>query len=72
LRITLRNAETGGIDVDAIVSLIDEETSRLCVVYASNMSGAKLDIANIVARAREHRPYLFTVMDQVTWRDSSA
>jgi cysteine sulfinate desulfinase/cysteine desulfurase-like protein len=55
------DAETGGVDVDAIVSLVDDETALLSVMYASNISGAKLDIATIVERARAKKPGLFII-----------
>ncbi|MGF6767808.1 selenocysteine lyase/cysteine desulfurase [Paraburkholderia sp. GAS199] len=65
LRVAPSNAETGGVDVDAIISLIDDDTALLSVMYASNISGAKLDIASIAKRARERRPDLFIIVDAV-------
>ncbi|HEX7936939.1 MAG TPA: aminotransferase class V-fold PLP-dependent enzyme [Paraburkholderia sp.] len=65
LRVAPSNAETGGVDVDAIVSLIDDDTALLSVMYASNISGAKLDIASIVERARARKPDLFIIVDAV-------
>lgn len=53
LRVARSNPVTGGVDVDAIVGLIDEHTCVLNVIHASNISGAKLDMAAIVRRARE-------------------
>ena len=44
LRVAPSNPATGGIDVDAIVALVDQNTSVLNVIHASNISGAKLDI----------------------------
>jgi selenocysteine lyase/cysteine desulfurase len=65
LRVAPSNAQTGGVDVDAIVSLIDDDTALLSVMYASNISGAKLDIAAIVERARARKPDLFIIVDAV-------
>jgi selenocysteine lyase/cysteine desulfurase len=65
LRVAPSNVETGGVDVDAIVSLIDDNTALLSVIYASNISGAKLDIATIVERARARKPDLFIIVDAV-------
>ncbi|WP_176315232.1 aminotransferase class V-fold PLP-dependent enzyme [Burkholderia vietnamiensis] len=65
LRIAPSNAETGGVDTDAIVALIDDDTALLSVMYASNISGAKLDIAAIVERARARKPDLFIIVDAV-------
>ncbi|MDM0108150.1 aminotransferase class V-fold PLP-dependent enzyme [Variovorax sp. J22R24] len=65
LRVARSNAVTGGIDVQDIVSLIDQDTSVLSVIYASNISGAKLDIAEIVKQARAIKPELYIVVDAV-------
>jgi selenocysteine lyase/cysteine desulfurase len=65
LRVAPSNPETGGVDVDAIVSLIDNDTAVLSVMYASNISGAKLEIADIVERARAKKPDLFIIVDAV-------
>lgn len=65
LRVAPSNPETGGVDVDAIVSLVDADTALLSVMYASNISGAKFDISAIVARARAKKPDLFIVVDAV-------
>lgn len=65
LRIAPSNPATGGVDVDAIVALVDADTALLSVMAASNISGAKFDIDAIVARAREKKPDLFIVVDAV-------
>ncbi|MDR5758412.1 aminotransferase class V-fold PLP-dependent enzyme [Caballeronia sp. LZ035] len=65
LRVAPSNPETGGVDADAIIALIDEDTTLLSVMYASNISGAKLDIAAIVERARAKKPDLFIIVDAV-------
>jgi selenocysteine lyase/cysteine desulfurase len=65
LRVAPSNAQTGGVDADAIVSLIDDDTALLSVMYASNISGAKLDIEAIVERARARKPDLFIIVDAV-------
>nr|WP_145546622.1 aminotransferase class V-fold PLP-dependent enzyme [Variovorax boronicumulans] len=65
LRVAPSNPVTGGIDVDAICRLVDADTALLSVIYASNISGAKLDIAEIVRRARAIKPDLYIVVDAV-------
>ncbi|GAB3625950.1 putative cysteine desulfurase [Pandoraea terrae] len=65
LRVARSNPGTGGIDVGEIVGLIDENTSFLSVMYASNISGAKIDIRTIVKRAREIKPDLYIIVDAV-------
>lgn len=65
LRVAPSNPATGGVDVDAIVALVDENTSLLNVIHASNISGAKLDIDAVVRRAREIKPDLYILVDAV-------
>ena len=65
LRVAKSNPVTGGVDVDEIVGLVDKDTSLLSVIYASNISGAKLDIQQIVERARRIKPDLYIVVDAV-------
>ena len=65
LRVAKSNPVTGGVDVDAIVGLIDENTCLLNVIHASNISGAKLDMEAIVRRAREIKPGLYILVDAV-------
>lgn len=65
LRVAKSNPLTGGVDVDEIVRLIDPDTTLLSVIYASNISGAKLDIQRIVERARQVKPDLYIVVDAV-------
>ena len=65
LRVAKSNPTTGGVDVDEVIKLVDEHTSLLSVMYASNISGAKLDIKAIVAAARAIKPDLFIIVDAV-------
>ncbi|MDN8612311.1 aminotransferase class V-fold PLP-dependent enzyme [Variovorax ginsengisoli] len=65
LRVAPSNPVTGGVDVDAIVRLVDQDTCLLSVIYASNISGAKLDVSEIVKRARAIKPDLYIVVDAV-------
>jgi selenocysteine lyase/cysteine desulfurase len=65
LRVAKSNPVTGGIDVDEIVRLVDKDTCLLNVIYASNISGAKLDMEAIVRRAREIKPDLYILVDAV-------
>ncbi len=65
LRVAKSNPVTGGVDVDEIISLVDENTALLSVIYASNISGAKLDIESIVTAARKVKPDLYIIVDAV-------
>lgn len=52
MRVAPSDMLTGGCEVDAICDLIDENTCLLNVMYASNISGAIMDIPAIVKKAR--------------------
>ncbi|MBF9266666.1 aminotransferase class V-fold PLP-dependent enzyme, partial [Paracidovorax cattleyae] len=65
LRVAPSNPATGGVDAEAVVRLVDEGTTLLNVIYASNISGAKLDLERIVAAARAVKPDLYIVVDAV-------
>ncbi|MFM9921992.1 aminotransferase class V-fold PLP-dependent enzyme [Variovorax sp. H27-G14] len=65
LRVAKSNPVTGGVDVEEIVRLVDKNTCLLNVIYASNISGAKLDMEEIVRRARAIKPDLYIVVDAV-------
>lgn len=65
LRVAPSNPATGGIDVDEIVSLVDDETCLLVLIYASNISGAKLDLEQVVRKARQRKPGLYVLVDAV-------
>jgi cysteine desulfurase/selenocysteine lyase len=65
LRVAPSNPVTGGIDVEEIVRRVDKDTCLLNVIYASNISGAKLDMEEIVRRARAVKPDLYIVVDAV-------
>ncbi|MBG0786546.1 MAG: aminotransferase class V-fold PLP-dependent enzyme [Anaerolineaceae bacterium] len=65
LRVAQSNKETGGVSVDSIVELIDENTTLLSCMYASNITGAIFNLEEIVRRAREIKPDLFIICDAV-------
>lgn len=65
LRVAPSNMLTGGCDVDAICDLVDENTCLLNVMYASNISGAIMDIPAIVKKARAIKPNLYITVDAV-------
>lgn len=65
LRVAKANPRTGGVDVDEIVSLVDKNTCFLSIMYASNISGAVMDIESIVKEARKIKPDLYVICDAV-------
>mgnify|MGYP000944873926 FL=1 len=65
VRVAKTNDKTGGVDVEEIVKLIDENTCLLSVIYASNISGAVNDLESIVKECRKVKPDLFIVCDSV-------
>lgn len=65
LRVAPSDMLTGGCEVDAICDLIDENTCLLNVMYASNISGAIMDIPAIVKKARSIKPDIYITVDAV-------
>lgn len=65
LRIAGADQTTGRIEVDAITKLIDENTCALSIMYASNLSGAIMDLETIIMEARKIKPDLHIVVDAV-------
>ena len=65
LRIAKANRETGQIDTDEIVSLIDENTCLLSIMYASNVAGSIMDMDRIISAARAVKPDLYIITDAV-------
>ena len=65
LRVAKPNPKTGGVDVESIIDLIDEGTSLINIIYASNHTGAVLDIDSIVKKAREKKPGIYILVDAV-------
>lgn len=65
VRIAKTNAMTGGVDVSEITKLVDKETCLLSVIYASNISGAVLDLESIIKECRKIKPDLYIVTDSV-------
>lgn len=65
LRVARSDQATGGVAVEEILRLVDQGTCLLVLIYASNISGAKLDLEQVVRRAREIKPDLYIVVDAV-------
>jgi selenocysteine lyase/cysteine desulfurase len=64
-RVAEPNQVTGGVDVKSIVDLVDKETALLNVIYASNHTGAVLDIEEIVRQVRARNPHIYILVDAV-------
>ena len=65
MRVIPANPETGGIDPAAAAALVDGDTCLLSVMSASNVSGAIMDLAEIIRLAREKKPDLYVISDAV-------
>lgn len=57
VRIAKPNKVTGGIDVEEIERLVDKDTALLVCIYASNHTGAVMDMKEINPRPRHRRTY---------------
>ncbi|MBR6427774.1 MAG: aminotransferase class V-fold PLP-dependent enzyme, partial [Clostridia bacterium] len=65
LRVAQTNHLTGGVDEDAVISLIDRDTAILCCMAASNISGCIFPTEEICRRAREINPDIYIIVDAV-------
>ena len=65
VRTAMPNTKTGSIDTESITKLIDKNTSVLCIIYASNISGSVLDLKSIITEARKIKPDLILICDAV-------
>ncbi len=65
LRVAQTNPLTGGVDEDAVISLIDRDTAILCCMAASNISGCIFPTESICRRAREINPDIYIIVDAV-------
>lgn len=65
IRIAQADRKTGGVSVESITALIDENTCALSVMFASNMTGVINDIKAIIETSRKIKPDLFILCDAV-------
>ncbi|WP_313346602.1 aminotransferase class V-fold PLP-dependent enzyme [Sedimentibacter sp.] len=65
VRVAKTNPVTGGVDVSEITKLIDKDTCLLSFIYASNISGAVIDVESIIRECRQIKPDLYIVVDSV-------
>ncbi len=65
MRVIPANSETGEIEPEAVMRLVDENTTLLSVTSASNVCGVITDLRSIVAAARAVKPDIYIVSDAV-------
>ncbi|MBF4694440.1 aminotransferase class V-fold PLP-dependent enzyme [Fusibacter ferrireducens] len=59
------NRTSGRIEVDEVLKHIDAETCLLSVMYASNLSGAIMDIETLVQEVKKINPNTYIIVDAV-------
>jgi selenocysteine lyase/cysteine desulfurase len=64
-RVMLSNPATGGIDVSEVAKYVDKDTSMLSCMYSCNITGAVMDIPEMVNAARAIKPDIFIIVDAV-------
>ena len=65
LRVADVNKETGGVDTETILSLVDKDTALLCCMAASNISGYIFETERICREARKINPDIYIYVDAV-------
>lgn len=64
-RVAPANQETGGLDPDEVLKLVDKDTAVLSIMAASNISGNIMNIKEIFRRAKDINPDIYLVSDAV-------
>ncbi len=72
VRIAKSCAATGGVAVEEVLRLIDQDTALLTIMAASNITGAIFDIEALVTKARQIKPDLYIIIDAVQHAPHSA
>lgn len=67
VRVASPNPETGKVDVDTLLDLVDTETALLSVILTSNLTGAVHDIKEIIHGARKINPDVYIFVDAVQY-----
>lgn len=65
LRVAGVNPKTGEIKVDEILSLVDDQTSLVNLIYASNITGSILDLGKLIPQIREKNKDVYIMSDAV-------
>ena len=63
VRVARIDHKTGAVDVDSLLSLIDENTCLLSLILASNITGTINDVETIIREARKIKPDLYILFD---------
>lgn len=63
VRVAHIDHDTGAVDVAHLLSLIDENTSLLSLILASNITGTINDVETIISEARKIKPDLYILFD---------
>ena len=61
------NRFSGRVDVESILSLIDENTSVLAIIHASNTTGAITDVATLMKESRKINKEMAIIIDGVQY-----
>lgn len=65
LRVASVDPVTGSIPEEAILEMVDENTAFVNLIYASNITGAILDLHSLVPKLRAKKPGLYVITDSV-------
>lgn len=63
VRVGKIDIKTGSVDIDDLLSKIDENTILLSLIHASNITGTLNDIKTIITKARQIKPDLYVLLD---------
>ena len=63
LRVAQTCRESGAIQPEEILKLIDKDTCLLSFIHTSNITGVKCDVETIISEARKIKPDLYILLD---------
>ena len=63
-RVAMANPATGGVELEEILSHVDQHTALLSIMSASNISGYLFDMETIVNEVRKINPDIYIVSDE--------
>lgn len=67
MRVAQSDPLTGGIDCADVLRLVDESTCLVSVMYASNLTGTRMDLPLLLKQIREKNPHAYILVDAVQY-----
>ena len=66
-RVAHVDSNTGSVSPDSVLDLVDRHTALICLIHASNVTGAIVDVKTIASEARKISPDVYVMSDGVQY-----